>query len=64
MWFAYWPTYRLYSGRRGAFEWQFLALPLAAFLYTAMTVDSALKHWRGRGGGWKGRTFAPPPPAA
>jgi hopene-associated glycosyltransferase HpnB len=64
MWFAYWPTYRLYSGRRGAFDWQFLALPLAAFLYTAMTVDSALKHWRGRGGGWKGRTFAPPPPAA
>ena len=64
MWIAYWPTYRLYAGRGGAFDWQFLALPLAAILYTAMTVDSALSHWRGTGGGWKGRTFAPPPPAA
>ena len=64
MWIAYWPTYRLYAGRGGVFDWQFLALPLAAILYTAMSVDSALNHWRGRGGGWKGRTFAPPPPAA
>ena len=27
----------------------------AALLYTAMTLDSALQHWRGRGGLWKGR---------
>ncbi len=31
-------------------------LPLAALLYTAMTVDSALAHARKRGGSWKGRT--------
>lgn len=30
-------------------------LPLAATLYTAMTVDSAIAHTRGRGGLWKGR---------
>ncbi|SME93418.1 squalene synthase HpnC [Tistlia consotensis] len=30
-------------------------LPLAALLYTAMTVDSGLVHRQGRGGTWKGR---------
>ncbi|MEC9346400.1 MAG: glycosyltransferase [Pseudomonadota bacterium] len=30
-------------------------LPLAGILYTLMTVDSARRHWRRRGGGWKGR---------
>jgi len=34
-------------------------LPLAALLYTSMTVDSALRHALGRGGAWKGRTFTP-----
>lgn len=32
-------------------------LPLAAFLYTLMTVDSALRFLRGSGGAWKGRTY-------
>ncbi len=30
-------------------------LPLAATLYALMTVDSARRHWQGRGGAWKGR---------
>jgi hopene-associated glycosyltransferase HpnB len=30
-------------------------LPLAAALYTLMTIDSARLHWQGRGGAWKGR---------
>lgn len=30
-------------------------LPLAAFFYTAMTLDSARQYWQGRGGAWKGR---------
>lgn len=30
-------------------------LPLIAALYAAMTVDSARRHRRGRGGEWKGR---------
>ncbi|GAC1575968.1 MAG: glycosyltransferase [Candidatus Elarobacter sp.] len=52
---TYAPTVRLYGmKRRNA-----LLLPLAAVLYTAMTVDSALRHGRGRGGTWKGRTFTP-----
>ena len=46
------PTFRLY--KRG--WWEALALPFVALLYTAMTVDSALRHWRGHGGAWKGRT--------
>jgi hopene-associated glycosyltransferase HpnB len=30
-------------------------LPAIALVYTAATIDSALRHWRGRGGEWKGR---------
>jgi Glycosyl transferase family 2 len=30
-------------------------LPLIAVLYAAMTADSARRHYRGRGGEWKGR---------
>jgi hopene-associated glycosyltransferase HpnB len=52
---AYAPTLRRYRVRpRNAF-----GLPLAALLYTAMTVDSARRHRAGRGGAWKGRTFRP-----
>ena len=32
-------------------------LPLTALLYTAMTIDSALRTWRGIGGTWKRRTY-------
>jgi hopene-associated glycosyltransferase HpnB len=32
-------------------------LPLIALMYAAMTVDSARRHHRGRGGEWKGRTI-------
>ena len=32
-----------------------LFLPVAGFYYTLMTIDSAIRHWLGRGGGWKGR---------
>ena len=52
---TYVPTVRRY-GLRGRTA---LALPVAAVLYTAMTIDSALRHYRGRGGAWKGRTFVP-----
>jgi hopene-associated glycosyltransferase HpnB len=54
MWIAYFPTWRLYR-RIG---WAYFALPAAAFLYTLMTIDSAWRHLRGRGGGWKNRTYA------
>jgi hypothetical protein len=32
-----------------------VALPGIAAIYTAFTIESALQHWRGRGGAWKGR---------
>jgi hypothetical protein len=32
-------------------------LPIAGLLYTGMTVSSAWRHARGRGGAWKGRTY-------
>ena len=35
-----------------------LALPFIGGLYASFTVQSALQHWRGRGGMWKGRTQA------
>ncbi|MDB5029089.1 MAG: hopene-associated glycosyltransferase HpnB, partial [Candidatus Eremiobacteraeota bacterium] len=53
--FAYAPTLRLYRVPPGAAA----ALPVAAALYAAMTVDSALRHARSKGGAWKGRTFTP-----
>jgi hypothetical protein len=34
------------------------ALPAIAGVYMLFTVDSALQHWRGRGGLWKGRVQA------
>ena len=34
-----------------------LTLPIAAFLFTLMTVESAKRHWTGRGGQWKGRSY-------
>jgi hopene-associated glycosyltransferase HpnB len=48
---AYIPTLRFYSRSP---LWA-LALPLVATIYTAFTVESAVQHWRGRGGAWKGR---------
>ena len=50
---AYWPTLKLY--RRSPL-WGFV-LPLIAVLYNLMTFDSAWRHWRGQGGGWKGRVY-------
>ena len=35
--------------------WYGFTLPFAGALYTMMTLDSAYRHWRGRGGEWKGR---------
>lgn len=50
---AYRPTVRLF-GLPGVLA---LTLPVAAAFYMAMTVGSAVAHWRGRGGAWKGRTY-------
>lgn len=50
---AYRPTAALY----GQPFWAAFLLPLAAALYTGMTVSSALRHLSGRGGAWKGRTY-------
>ncbi|MBW4421742.1 MAG: glycosyltransferase [Myxacorys californica WJT36-NPBG1] len=35
-------------------------LPAIAVLYTLMTIDSAVKHWQGNGGAWKGRVYETP----
>ena len=56
------PTLALY-GRTPALS---VALPLAGLLYAGMTLDSARRHWTGRGATWKGRVgagAAPPPPS-
>lgn len=50
---AYFPTVRFYKcSPVFAFS-----LPAIAFLYTLMSIDSALRHWQGRGGAWKGRVY-------
>ena len=41
----------------GVGVWRARWLPVAGVLYTAMTVSSAWRHARGRGGIWKGRTY-------
>lgn len=50
---AYFPTIKLYNCS------PFLAfcLPGIALLYNLMTIDSAWRHWRGKGGAWKGRVY-------
>jgi len=35
-----------------------IALPLIGLFYAGFTLDSALQHWSGRGGMWKGRAQA------
>lgn len=51
---AYRPSVVLY---RLGFPWV-LTLPLAGMLYALMTLDSARRHWQGKGAPWKGRTHA------
>lgn len=51
---AYLPMLRFYQ-RSG---WWAPVLPAIAALYSVFTFDSALQHWRGRGGMWKGRAQA------
>ncbi|WP_298617212.1 glycosyltransferase [uncultured Thermosynechococcus sp.] len=50
---AYRPTVRFYGLNS---TWA-LTLPVIAFLYTLMTLDSARRHWQGQGGAWKGRVY-------
>ena len=50
---AYLPTLRFYK----CSPWLAFSLPCIAFFYTLMTLDSAWRHWQGRGGSWKGRVY-------
>jgi hypothetical protein len=50
---AYFPTIRFYNCSP-VFA---LCLPAIACLYTLMTFDSAVRHWQGQGGAWKGRVY-------
>ncbi len=34
-----------------------MGLPTIALIYILITIDSAWRHWRGRGGYWKGRIY-------
>ncbi len=52
---TYLPILRLY----GLSPLRAPSLPLIAILYAAMTADSARRHYRGRGGEWKGRPHGP-----
>ncbi len=50
---AYTPIVRFYRCPIGLAG----CLPAIAFLYTLMTIDSARRHWQGKGGAWKGRVY-------
>ena len=50
---AYSPSVRLY---KLSIIWAF-TLPAIAFLYSLMTLDSAIRHMKGQGGAWKGRVY-------
>lgn len=52
--YSYWPTLKLYEQN----PWQATTLPISAVFYMAMTVQSAIDHWRGRGNSWKGRRYS------
>ncbi len=51
---TYSPTLQIYQRS----PWEAALLPAAAAFYTAMTISSALRHWSGQGGKWKGRTYS------
>jgi hopene-associated glycosyltransferase HpnB len=51
--FAYLPMIRFYQC---SLLYTF-CLPIIALFYNFMTLDSAWRHWRGRGGAWKGRVY-------
>lgn len=51
--YAYQPTLKRY----GRPWWQGIGLPLAALFYAWFTWLSAWRHWQGRGGQWKGRSY-------
>lgn len=53
---AYAPTVKLY---RLSWVWA-CTLPGIALLYSLMTLDSARRHWMGKGGAWKGRVYSSP----
>jgi hopene-associated glycosyltransferase HpnB len=50
----YWPMLRYYGRPPG----QAPLLPLVAMFYLGATIASGWRHWRGRGGQWKGRSQA------
>jgi hopene-associated glycosyltransferase HpnB len=52
--YSYLPTIRFYGCSLGFG----FCLPIIALLYTLMTLDSALRHWQGNGGAWKGRSYS------
>jgi hypothetical protein len=54
MGFAFQPILRFY---RVSPLWG-IVLPLIGFVYALFTLDSAIQHWRGKGGMWKGRAQA------
>lgn len=49
-----WPMLRFY----GHSPLWGVALPVIGLLYALFTLDSAIQHWNGRGGMWKGRAQA------
>jgi hypothetical protein len=51
---AFYPIVRFYK----LYPLWAVALPAIACLYVLFTLDSAIQHWRGRGGLWKGRVQA------
>lgn len=54
MTYAYLPTIRFYR----CSPLLAFCLPIIAFFYTLMTLDSAVRHWQKRGGTWKGRVYS------
>lgn len=50
---SYYPTVRFYQLP----IFYGFCLSAIALLYTLMTIDSALRHWQGKGGQWKGRVY-------
>ena len=53
MCFIYQPMIQFY---RLPYQYSF-SLPLAAILYSAMTIHSAWMHWQGKAGQWKNRSY-------
>ena len=52
--YSFWPTLKTYN----LSPLLTVTLPICGLFYSMMTLSSAIYHWQGKGGQWKGRNYS------